>query len=77
VNSSLNPLTITMNSAMTLTANFAPTTTYYTLTTSVSPPGGGTIIPSCPTGVRGPADSRLRSGPRRPVATSSRASREA
>jgi hypothetical protein len=47
VNSSSNPLTVTMNSAITETANFAPVAAQYQLTTSVSPSGGGTISPSC------------------------------
>ena len=50
VNSSSNPLTITMNSAMTVTANFTPTSTSYTLTNTVNPSGGGTTSPSCPSG---------------------------
>jgi hypothetical protein len=47
VNSGSNPLTVTMNSAMTETANFTQTSTQYQLTTSVSPSGGGTVSPSC------------------------------
>jgi hypothetical protein len=39
-----------MNSAMTETASFAQNVTYYTLTTTVSPAGAGTITPSCPGG---------------------------
>ncbi len=50
VNSGSNPLAVAMNSSLTETANFAPNTTYYTLTTPVSPSGGGTVSPSCPGG---------------------------
>src|SRR5207249_2668111 len=50
VNSGSNPLTVAMNSAMTETANFAQNVTYYQLTTTVSPSGGGTISPACPGG---------------------------
>ncbi len=50
VNSGSNPLTVTMNSSMTETANFAQNVTYYTLTTTVSPSGAGTVNPSCPGG---------------------------
>lgn len=50
VNSSSNPVTVTMNNAMTETANFVPITTQYQLTTSVSPAGAGATSPSCPGG---------------------------
>ena len=50
VNSTSNPLTVTMNSAMTETANFVPNGTNYQLTTTVSPSGDGTVSPSCPSG---------------------------
>ena len=50
VNSGSNPLTVTMNSSMTETANFAQNVTYYPLTTTVSPSAGGTVSPSCPGG---------------------------
>src|SRR5208283_1302497 len=50
VNSGSNPLTVTMNSGMTETANFAQNVTYYTITTTVSPSGAGTVNPSCPSG---------------------------
>ena len=41
-----NPLTITMNSDKTITANFTQTPAQYTLTTSVSPANAGTVSPS-------------------------------
>jgi hypothetical protein len=47
-NTSSNPLTLTLTSAMTETANFTPIV--YQLTTSVNPSGGGTVTPSCPSG---------------------------
>jgi hypothetical protein len=50
VNSGSNPLTVTMNGAMTETANFTQTVSQYQLTTGVSPSGGGTMSPSCPGG---------------------------
>jgi hypothetical protein len=50
VNSGSNPLTVTMNSAMTETANFTQIVTYYPLTTTVTPAGGGTVSPACPGG---------------------------
>lgn len=50
VNSGSNPLTVTMNGAMSETANFTQTATQYQLTTTVSPSGGGTVSPSCPGG---------------------------
>ena len=44
---SQNPITITMNSNKSITANFEETgVTYYTLTTSVSPSGGGSVSPT-------------------------------
>jgi hypothetical protein len=50
VNSGSNPLAVAMNSSMTETASFAQNVTYYPLTTTVSPSGGGTVNPSCPGG---------------------------
>jgi uncharacterized repeat protein (TIGR02543 family) len=50
VNSSSNPLTVTMNNAMTVTANFTQTSTQYQLTTSANPSAGGSISPTCPGG---------------------------
>ena len=50
VNSSSNPLTVTVTSGTTETANFTPVATNYQLTTSVSPSGEGTVSPSCPRG---------------------------
>jgi hypothetical protein len=46
VNSGSNPLTVTMNSAMTETANFTPI--QYQLTTTAT--SGGTVSPNCPSG---------------------------
>jgi hypothetical protein len=44
---SQNPITITMNSNKSITAYFVETgVTYYTLTTSVSPSGGGSVSPT-------------------------------
>jgi hypothetical protein len=50
LNSGSNPLAVTMNGAMTETANFTPSVTQYQLTTSVNLPGGGTVSPACPGG---------------------------
>jgi hypothetical protein len=44
------PQYVTMNSSMSVTANFTQSATYYPLTTTVSPSGGGTISPTCPGG---------------------------
>jgi hypothetical protein len=41
---------VTMNSNRNVTATFTPTSTFYTLTTTASPSGGGTVSPSCPSG---------------------------
>jgi len=50
INSGSNPLTVTINSAMTVMANLTQTATSYPLTTTVSPSAGGTVSPSCPGG---------------------------
>ena len=46
VQGTTNPLTITMNSDKTITANFTQTPTQYTLATSISPANAGTVSPS-------------------------------
>jgi uncharacterized repeat protein (TIGR02543 family) len=43
--SSMNPVTVTMNSDKTVTANFKPKPVLYTLRTSVSPTEGGSVDP--------------------------------
>ena len=59
VNSSSNPLTIAMSGAMTETANFAPNTTYYTLTTTANPSSEGSVNPSCGGGCSYSAGSQV------------------